>query len=98
MLHEKYGRFTKHSINRVIEREISPKNILDSIKNPLEVGPIKFDQLGRASQKIIGQTTTFVINPENKSMITTYPTKSSISKKLLQKINESSEMNNFRPK
>lgn len=63
-----------------------------------DVGHLKYDQFGRPSQKIIGKTTTLIINPETKSINTTYQTSSSIANELLKQINENLESSKFRPK
>ncbi|HLQ74218.1 MAG TPA: hypothetical protein VK125_08305 [Bacillota bacterium] len=43
------------------------------------------DNLGRKSQKVIGEFTTVVINPDTKVVITTYDTKKRIRNKYRNK-------------
>ncbi len=65
--------FTKHGINRVIERGIRPQNILDALRNPLRVNDIVYDRLGRPSQRIIGREVEIIINPSTGEVITVFP-------------------------
>src|SRR5207244_3064410 len=55
--------FTEHAVNRAIERGVSPKAILDTLKNPLKIHEVKIDNLGRASQRLIGKEAEVVVNP-----------------------------------
>ena len=55
--------FTRHGINQVINRGITPQEILEAVNSPVEVnGPI-VDQLGRISTQYIGPRATVVLNP-----------------------------------
>jgi len=67
--------FTKHAIERVIERGISPQSILDTLRSPLKVGPI-LTKAGRPEQKIVGKTAVIIINPETGQVITVWRTSS----------------------
>lgn len=49
-------------------------DINDALNNPLRVGPIKYDNLGRPSMTYIGEHATVVINPITGKVITTHPT------------------------
>ncbi len=86
ILREKFGGFTKHGINRVIQRNLTPKELQQTLKHALEVDPVKYDELGRASQKIIGGHSTIIIDPKTRTIITVYPTSSRIANQLLEKI------------
>ena len=66
---------SKHAINRAVGREFSPSNMINTLHNPLEVGSINVDDLGRASQKFIGRECTVFVNPNNGLITTVYPTK-----------------------
>lgn len=66
---------SKHGRIRQSERNITDEDIQAAISNPIHLDPIKTDDKGLRSQKIIGETTTVVINPDTKRVITTYPTK-----------------------
>ena len=46
---------------------------------------IEVDNLGRKSQKVIGEFTTVIINPDNMVVITTYDTKERIRNKYISK-------------
>ncbi|WP_158307238.1 hypothetical protein [Simkania negevensis] len=77
--------FVDHAVNRAIFREVKPKEILDAIKNPLKVNPIKIDHLGRPSQRFIGKSAEVVINPETKKILSVNPTSTKKAEKLLKK-------------
>jgi len=59
--------FTKHGINRVIERGINPGNILNTVRSPLKV----VSQSGGRS-KLVGKLATVVLNKSGK-VITAWP-------------------------
>lgn len=42
--------FTIHGVNQAIERKVSPGNILDTLKQPLKIAPVKIDEFGRPIQ------------------------------------------------
>ena len=56
--------FTKHGIDRLIERGITPQQILDALKSARQ-GPF-VDELGRAYYKYVGPTATVVTNVARK--------------------------------
>jgi hypothetical protein len=76
------SQVTTHAAERSAERGVSNAAINNAIKKPLDTGPIKYDSLGRPSQKIIGKEATVIKNPETGKVITTYPTGSKVLKKL----------------
>ncbi|MFV0345581.1 MAG: RHS repeat-associated core domain-containing protein [Bacteroidales bacterium] len=76
--------FTVHGVNRAISRGVSPANILDVVKNPLKVGDIKVDNMGRSSQRFIGMKAEVVINPETGRVISINPTSTKKAMKLCQ--------------
>ena len=80
--------FVDHAVNRAIYRGVKPKEILDAIKNPLKVNPIKIDHLGRPSQRLIGKSAEVVINPETKRILSVNPTSTKKSEKLLNSLNK----------
>jgi len=76
--------FTGHAVDQAINRGVKPGQILDAIKNPLKIGEVKVDSLGRSSQKIVGQNATLAINPDAGKIVTVYPTSSKTAEKLLR--------------
>ncbi len=80
--------FTKHALNRAIEREVSPKAIIDALKNPLKITSVKIDPRGRPSQKFIGRYAEVAINPEIKFIISVNPTGTKKVKKLLREVSQ----------
>lgn len=72
---------TKHSRIRQSQREVTDNDINLALKNPIHKEPVAIDDLGRKSQKVIGEYTTVVINPDNMIVITTYKTKERIRNK-----------------
>ncbi|SRR6266536_788356 len=53
--------FTKHGIDQVIERGVSPQALLDAARNGAVRGPL-VDQLGRESLRLLGKGAEFAIN------------------------------------
>jgi len=80
--------FAKHGLDRVIERGVKPNAILDAIKNPLKTGNVVTDQLGRQSQRFIGQFGEVVVNPQTGKIISVNPTSSSKAAKLLKQLGQ----------
>ena len=76
---------TKHSRIRQNQREITDEDIDIALKNPIHKEPIEVDSLGRKSQKVIGEFTTVIVNPDNMVVITTYDTKERIRKRYISK-------------
>ncbi len=76
--------FAKHGLDRAIERGVKPNTIFDAIKNPLKTGNVVTDQLGRQSQRFVGQFGEVVINPQTGKIISVNPTSSSKAAKLLK--------------
>ncbi|NCP61740.1 MAG: hypothetical protein GW748_00880 [Alphaproteobacteria bacterium] len=62
-------KVTQHGFLRKIEREVKSCDILDALKNPLKIGNIKIDNLGRASQRYIGFGAEVAINPYTKKIL-----------------------------
>lgn len=63
-----------HLYDRRGERNIDIKSIIRTVKHPIKVDGIKYDNQGRPSKKYIGDYSTIVINPDNGRIITVYPT------------------------
>ena len=71
-----------HIIERVIDRQVSAGGIDDAIRNPLKTLPVKYDGSGRPSYKVIGETVSVVINPDNGNLVTVHKTGSKLAEKL----------------
>ena len=78
--------FTKHGLNRAIERGVKPDAILDALKNPLKTGEVITDQLGRQSQRFIGRFSEVVVSPQSGKIISVNPTSANKAAKLLKEI------------
>jgi hypothetical protein len=76
--------FTKHGLDRAIERGIKPFAIIDALRNPLKTGKIVTDKAGRQSQRFIGRDGEVVINPQTGLIVSVNPTSSSKVAKLLR--------------
>ena len=80
----KVSGFTKHGVNRAIERGVKSNHILDALKRPIKIKNIEIDKLGKQSQKFVGEKGSVVINPKTGKIITVHPTSSRMIKKLKQ--------------
>jgi hypothetical protein len=56
--------FTRHGLNRVIERGVKPADILNAVKNG--EGIPKVDALGRTAYKYVGENATVILNNAGK--------------------------------
>ena len=68
------GRLSGHSIERAVSYGIPAANIREALKSPLKIDNIQIDELGRSSQRFIGNLATVNINPENGTIITMWKT------------------------
>jgi hypothetical protein len=75
-------RFAAHAVDQAISRGVKPAAILDALRNPLKVGPVKYDDLGRPSQRIIGRDATVAQNPESGRIVSVNPTSTKRRQKL----------------
>ena len=71
--------FKGHGVDRAIGNEfdragVPPQGILDAVKNPLKIGDVKVDQLGRPSQRFTGATGEVVVNPQSGKIVSVNPT------------------------
>ncbi|MHB9148135.1 MAG: hypothetical protein ACYC2U_07120, partial [Candidatus Amoebophilus sp.] len=84
--------FTKHGIHRAIgdfERMgVKTAAILDALKNPLKIGKIKLDNLGRKSQRFVGRFGEVVVNTHTGEIISVNPTRASKAARLTNKQQE----------
>jgi hypothetical protein len=65
--------------------------VLDALKNPLKIGDIKTDQLGRASQRFIGGTGEVVVNPQTGKIISVNLTSSKKAARLMRQLENSQQ-------
>ena len=79
------SNFTKHGVERAINRNVKPYDILDALKNPLKIKDIKIDEMGRQSQRFIGENAEVVVNPNNGKIISVNLTSSAKARQLLSK-------------
>ncbi|MFN3300980.1 MAG: hypothetical protein ACK41Z_12390, partial [Sediminibacterium sp.] len=80
--------FTKHGVERAIERGVKPAAIHDAIKNPLKVGEVVTDKAGRQSQRYVGKTAETVVNPQTGKIISVNPTSTKKAEALIKKVGE----------
>src|SRR5690606_34941282 len=76
--------FAKHGLNRAIERGLSPKSILEALKDPLKTGEVIIDNLGRQSQRFIWKNAEVVVNPKSGQIISVNPTSTKKAAKLIK--------------
>jgi len=80
--------FTKHGVNRAIERGVRTSSIHDAIKNPLKVGNVVTDKAGKESQRYIGRTAEAVVNPKTGKIVSVNPTSTKKAAALIKKAGE----------
>ena len=69
-----------------IDREVRSIDELDALRNPIDVKPVRTDQLGRPSQRFIGRKAEVVINPETVKIISVNPTSTRKAERLLNRM------------
>lgn len=65
-----------------INRGVRSADELDALKNPLSVGPVKLDELGRPSQRYVGGRAEVVINPDAGAIVSVNPTSTKKAERL----------------
>ncbi|HYD54664.1 MAG TPA: hypothetical protein VEA99_18670 [Gemmatimonadaceae bacterium] len=60
--------FTRHGINRAIQRGVNPTDMLNAVKNGEAITVI--DDLGRVSYRYVGQRATVILNQAGKVIST----------------------------
>ena len=65
---------TWHVGERSAERSVKPKEIVDAILKPLNIGDVIYDQYGRPSQRFIGKSATVNVNPKTGAIPTVWRT------------------------
>lgn len=77
----KVTKFSDHMNERATERKVTVEDIREALMHPLHVGDIKIDDLGRPSQRFIGEKATVNVNPETGIVATIWKTGKSTVKK-----------------
>ncbi|MCC3304875.1 RHS repeat-associated core domain-containing protein [Sneathiella sp. HT1-7] len=85
-LKNKIPQPTKHGLNQKINRGVKSVDELDALKNPLTKGPIRYDSMGRPSQRYVGQKAEVVINPNTNKVISVNPTSTKKATRLLRQM------------
>lgn len=78
-------RATTHGVNDKINRGVRSADELDALKNPLDVRPVKVDELGRPSQRYVGRKAEVVVNPETGAIVSVNPTSTKKAERLLRR-------------
>ena len=71
-----------HLLKRMAERNVSALDIISTIKEPLKISDTKYNDRGAPSFEVIGEKSTFAINPKSGIIITTHKTHGKLIKKL----------------
>ncbi len=74
-----------HTFDRAAERKITSANIVDAVENPLHIGEVVTDDLGRKSQRFIGDLATVNVNPDTGKITTVWKTGKATKKKYSKK-------------
>ena len=82
---------TKHSTHQKINRGVASKSINDALKNPLQKNPVKTDNLGRPSQRYIGEKAEVAVNPSTNKIVSVNPTSKRKAEKLKKAQNDNSK-------
>lgn len=64
----------KHFAQRQFERRVKTKDAKSALTNPMNISNVKVDKSNRKSQRFTGDKATVVINPGEKTAITTWKT------------------------
>lgn len=75
---------SKHTYDRMSERNVETPDIENALKNPLHIGDIVIDEHGRKSQRFIGENATVNINPDTGKITTVWKTGKSTRKKYMK--------------
>lgn len=73
---------TDHLLERMVERNVSTSDIISTIEEPLKISDTKYNDHGAPSFEVIGEKSTFAINPNSGIIITTHKTHRKLIKKL----------------
>ena len=67
---------SEHFAERAAERGITPNGVIDALRHPLRITPIRIDEKGQKSQQFIGNSATVAVNPDTGNIATIWPTSS----------------------
>lgn len=67
-------KFSDHMKKRALERNVSVDDIKETLRNPLHIDEVKIDDLGRPSQRFIGEKATVNVNPKTGTVATIWKT------------------------
>lgn len=76
---------SSHTLDRVKERNVTSSDIIQSLKEPLHIGDVITDNLGRRSQRFIGEAATINVNPDTGNITTVWKTGRATRKKYTKK-------------
>ncbi len=62
---DRIASMSSHAGDQARQREVSAKEIIDALRSPLYIKPVKYDAQGRPSKQYIGASATVCVNPEN---------------------------------
>ncbi len=68
---------------RKMERQLRTANVFDAYKNPLAVGPTRYDPFGRPSTLFQGRNAQVAVNPQTGEIVTAFPTGSRLRRQLM---------------
>ena len=89
---QKVVGFTAHGLKRVAgganRKGVAIDAVIDSLENPLKVGKVIVDKLGRKSQRYIGRNGSTVVNPDTGKIVSVNPTSTKLRERLLRKLEE----------
>jgi RHS repeat-associated protein len=74
--------------DRKIERNLRTADVFDAYKNPLAVGPARYDAFGRPSMLFQGRNAQVAVNPQTGEIVTAFPTGSRLRRQLLRRAGE----------
>lgn len=77
----KVGSISVHTLERANERGVTATAIIEAFKNPLHIGDVIIDDLGRKSQRFIGEIATANVNPGTGKVTTVWKTGKATKKK-----------------
>ena len=80
--------YTAHGLHQKVSRGVSSSAVLDAVKNPLKVGEVVFDSLGRPSQRYTGEFASVVVNPKSGNVVSVNPTSTKHAQRLKRRKEE----------
>lgn len=72
---------SSHTLDRASERGVTNEAIIDALENPLFIRDVVTDNLGRKSQRFVGDTATVNVNPDTGKVATVWKTGEKTRKK-----------------